>query len=339
MASIAAVKHFVPEQIISNDDLSAFMETSDEWIRTRSGIEQRHWLRRGNEKFKSMTNHEMVYNAALQALNEAGLAKEEVDAIVYATISPDNEVPGSGVLLQQLLGIKDPIPVVEIRNQCSGFIFGLMVARSYVDSGSSKCVLVVGAEIQSSGLDLSTAGRATTVLFADGCGVAVIIPDTCSEGIHQILGIKLVTDGQYADKLGIRYPGFSRPVTVAPDDFDNGATGLFPEMDGKFVFKMASHFMPEVIRDLLKEHDLSPAQLKMIIPHQANQRIIDMLQASFAGEVSVFSNIAHYGNTTAASIPIATSEAISKGLIKSGDLIALVSFGAGFSWGACLIRW
>lgn len=337
MISIAAVEHYVPENIVSNQDLAGFMETSDEWIQTRSGIQQRRWVRRGNEVFKGQTNQEMVAAATDRALKAANLRYSDIDLICYATISPDNEMPGSGVLLKKLLKIERDIPIFEIRNQCSGFLYAVQTARAYLLSGKAKHVLVVGAEIQSSGLDLSTRGRNTAVLFADGAGVFILSKSESKE--RELIALKLHSDGSHDSRLGIKFPGYARQEFVNECDFEGEEPGVYPNMDGKFVFKMASTRMPEVVREILSDSGYSLKDLKVVVPHQANLRIIEMLSANLGPEVRVFSNIQQYGNTTAASIPIALSEASKQGVLKSGDLLCIVSFGAGFSWGAALINW
>jgi 3-oxoacyl-[acyl-carrier-protein] synthase-3 len=334
---ISAVEHFVPENAVTNNDLAAFMDTSDEWIQTRTGIKERHWVRKGNEEFRGITSHEMVCKAAIKAFKASGISARDIDIIFYATISPDNEMPGSGVLLKKLLGIERDIPVFEIRNQCSGFLYALQAARAYTENGKAQNVLVVGAEIQSTGLDLSTRGRNTAVLFADGAGV--IILSASSQNGHKLLNLKLRSSGIYHDKLGIKFPAYARPEYIKVEDFCGDAPGIYPNMDGKFVFKMASVKMPEIVKEILSESGYTLKDLKAVIPHQANLRIIEMLSASLGPEVKVFSNIQQYGNTTAASIPIALSEASKQNYLEKGDLVCLVSFGAGFSWGAALIIW
>lgn len=337
MTYLKSVSGYLPDNIVSNQYLSQFMDTSDEWIQARSGIKERRWLRKGNQVFRGMTNHEMVFNAAKEAINKAQLSLSDIDLIFYATITPDNEMPGSGVYLKKLLGMDQSVPVYEIRNQCSGFLYALQAARAFIENQRSANVLVVGAEIQSSGLDLSTSGRNTAVLFADGAGVAVLSGQ--SEDAHKLLALKLHSDGTFADKLGIKYPGYCRREIIRPADFDSASGEIYPYMDGKFVFKMASIKMPEIINEILSENNYKLEQLKLVIPHQANLRIIQMISASFGDKVKVFSNIQHYGNTTAASIPLALTEAEEQGMMQKGDLICLVSFGAGFSWGAALILW
>lgn len=337
MAYILATEHALPENVIDNQWFTEFMDTSDEWIQTRSGIKQRRWVRKGNQEFKSITNHELVFEATKRALDSANLKASDIDLICYATISADNEMPGSGVYLQRLLALEN-IPVIEIRNQCSGFMYALQTARAFIQNDRASNVLVVGAEIQSTGLDLSTEGRNTTVLFADGAGVVLLGKKPVQGHSPELLNLSLHSDGANYDKLGIRYPGYARNEFLKADDFSSTEKGIYPFMDGKFVFKNASVRMPEVVRSLIRECGFAIEDLKLVIPHQANQRIIEMLAHDLGPAVRVFSNISQYGNTTAASIPIALSEANKQGLLKVDELVCLVSFGAGFSWGAALIK-
>lgn len=349
MATIFGAGHYLPSQIVTNNDLCRFMETSDEWIVTRSGIRERRWLRRGFESqpatasdAEPASNAGMAAEAIRRALAAAEIEVGALDAVFYATITADQEIPGSGSLVQAALGAGRPLPVVEIRNQCSGFLFALQLARAYVQRGTYKTVAVVGCEIQSSGLDLSTRGRNTAVLFADGAGAVILRADSSHDGRARPAGVlidlALHSDGRYADKLGVVAPGFARRCVVDSGDFDGEEPEIFPRMDGKFVFKVASEKMPEVIRELLDRQGLSLDDLSLVVPHQANQRILDMLAQQLGLGDRVYSNIACYGNTTAASIPIALSEVWAAGRLTPGALVALASFGSGFSWAGALIR-
>lgn len=337
MSYLLAVGHAVPSHVVSNESLTEFMDTSDDWIVTRSGIRERCWAREGNKVFRGVSSQELAYSATRDACNRGSVDVNDIDAIVYATISPDNEMPGSAVLLANMLNPSKAISIFEVRNQCSGFLYGMMLANSLIAAGTYKNILLVGVEIQSSGLNLSTVGRNTAVLFADGCGVAIL--SSQSKGaLAKIHRTKLRSDGRYTDKLGIRYPAFARTCPVSVEDFSDEALGMYPEMDGKFVFKAASLAMPSIVKEILQDQGLQLADLDLVVPHQANQRIIDMLSAELGPTVKVFSNIAKYGNTTAASIPIALSESLYDGLITQGQKVCLVSFGAGFSWGAALLE-
>ncbi len=336
MAAILATGSYAPQQVVSNKDLSEYMDTSDQWITERSGIKERHWARRGFDAVGEIGNFGMVERASSIALQRAGLSADDIDGVVYATISADTELPGSGALLQKALFGSRTIPVFEVRNHCTGFLYALSIASAYVNSGEWRYALVIGAEICSSGLNLSTAGRNTAVLFGDGAGVVVL--GASKDAFHGVLKIKLASDGSFADKLGVVAPSFSRAVPISEADFEGEDAAAYPHMDGKLVFKMASLKMAEVLRQVVSETGCQLSDLALIVPHQANQRIIDMLEKELGLQGKVYSNISRYGNTTAASIPIALNEALEIGMIRSGDLISLCAFGAGFSWGATVIR-
>jgi 3-oxoacyl-[acyl-carrier-protein] synthase-3 len=266
-------------------------------------------------------------------LKASRIEKTALSGIIYCTISPDNNFPGSAAMLLRELDLSQGLPVYEVRNHCAGFITGLMIASSLIGSGAWQHALVIGAELQSTGLNLSTAGRNTAVLFGDGAGAAVMGP---GEGI---LDLMLGSDGSYAGKLGVVAPTFVRTPAMLATDFAGLDPNAYPRMDGRLVFKMASQVMPKLVRDITEKNGVSVADLTLIIPHQANQRILDMLGHELGCPDKVFSNIGKYGNTTAATIPIALSEAVQQGRIKQGDLVCLVTFGAGFAWGAALVRW
>lgn len=336
-AFISGVGAAVPSQVVTNEMLSEFMDTSDEWIQQRSGIRERRWARRGFVAEGECSNVDLVARATDLALKQAGLSADDLGAIIYATITADNEFPGSGAALLKLLGIRKTLPIYEVRNQCAGFIYSLLIARTLVESRAHKHVLVVGMELQSTGLLLSTAGRNTAVLFGDGGGAAVVSASEQSD--RGILGIKIASDGAFAEKLGLLAPGFARGYYLRASDFEGEESAAAPRMDGKLIFKMASSRMPEIVRATAQACGVELDEISLVIPHQANQRILDMLAAELGGRVPVYSNIAKYGNTTAGSIPLAMAEAVTEGVVRRGDLICLVSFGAGFSWGAVLLRW
>lgn len=333
MARISGIGFSVPETLVTNDDLSRYMETSDAWIKERAGIESRRWVRKGHEEFLGVRNSELAYKACRAALADCKAGANDIEAIIYATLSPDSEFSGSGWELKASLGMSNAAPIFEVRNQCSGFLYSLSIAQALVDGGAYGRVLVVGSEIHSSGVDLSTRGRNVAVLFGDGAGAAVL------ERGGGIKAISLGCDGNFADKLMVAAPGFSRAAPITQQDFAGDNPAVYPYMDGKFVFKMASTKMPEMVRRVLDQAGVTLSDVALIIPHQANQRIIDMLARELKCPEKVFSNIARYGNTTAASIPIALCEAVAEGRIKRGELLCLVSFGAGFSWGAVLMQW
>lgn len=328
---IAGLGRYLPEKTVTNDDLSKIMETSDEWIRERTGIEQRRYFELGKD-----TTANMGTKAAKMALENAGLQPKDVDFIIFATLSPDYNFPGSGVLVQEELGIRE-IGALDIRTQCTGFIYGLSVADQFIKTGMYDTILVIGSEIHSSGLDMTTRGRAVSVLFGDGAGAAVLRPT--QERNKGILSTHLHAQGKYAEELAVLDPGSSRDIPrVKPEMIENG--GVFPVMNGNHVFKHAVQRFPEVIKESLEMNNYKPEDIDLLIPHQANLRISQYIQNTLGlSDDQVFNNIMRYGNTTAASIPIAMSEAWEQGKIKEGDLISLAAFGSGFTWASALIRW
>ena len=319
----------VPDRVVTNDDLSARMETSDEWIRTRTGIGERRWVAEGE------TGADLALAASRRALEMASIAPSAVDAIVYATSTPDHFAPGNGVFLQRMLGA-GPIPAIDIRTQCSGFVYALSVADAWIRSGMYRTVLVVGAEVQSTGMDVSTRGRNTAVIFADGAGAAVLGAGDDPE--RGILAIDLHSDGTQAEKLWVDAPGSMYHPRVSEEQIREGRH--FLAMDGKEVFRHAVARMPQSVRTVLDAAGATPAELSLLIPHQANLRISEMVQRSLGLDDSqVYNNIQRYGNTTAATIPIALDECVRAGRIQPGDLIALTAFGSGFLWGSAAVRW
>jgi len=319
----------VPERVVSNDELSRSMETSDEWIRTRTGIQERRWVREGE------TGAELGLRASLRALEAASLAAGELDAIVYATSSPDHFAPGNGVFLQRLLGLP-AVPSIDIRNQCSGFVYALSVADAFIRCGQYGRVLVVGSEIQSTGLDVSTRGRNTAVIFADGAGAAVLGPS--EDDGRGILGFDLHGDGVHAEKLWVDAPGSMYHPRVSHEQIEAGRH--FLEMDGKEVFRHAVARMPESVRSVLAATGHTTADLKLLVAHQANLRIAEMVQKALGlRDDQIYNNIMWYGNTTAATIPIGLDECVRSGRIVAGDLVALTAFGSGFLWGSAVVRW
>lgn len=319
----------VPDRIVSNDELSRSMDTTDEWIHTRTGIRERHWVSEGE------TGAGLGLRASERALEMAGLGAAAIDAIVYATASPDHFAPGNGVYLQHLLGI-GPVPAIDIRTQCSGFVYALSVADAWVRTEQYRHVLVVGSEIQSTGLDVSTAGRNTAVIFADGAGAAVLGPSDDRE--RGILGFDLHADGAHAEKLWVDAPGSMYHPRMSCAQVKAGQH--FLQMDGREVFRHAVARMPESARAVLAPHGLAPADLKLLIPHQANLRISEMVQKELGlRDDQIYNNIMRYGNTTAATIPIALDECVRTGRLARGDLVVLTAFGSGFLWGSVAIRW
>lgn len=353
-SKIAGMGYYVPERVVTNDELSEIMDTTDAWIQERTGIRERRYGKKHHE-----TTTSMGAAAARIACERAGISPEEIDFIVFATLSPDYYFPGCGVLLQRELGItKGEAGALDIRNQCSGFLYALSVADQFVKSGMYKNVLVVGAEMHSMGLDFSTRGRNVTVIFGDGAGAAIIQPSP--DDSRGILTTKLHSDGTYAEKLAFINPGahggyhanrteekidlgYPPPDTfgeifITPTMVKEGY--LFPNMEGQFVFKLAIQKFPEVIKEALTELGLQTSDISMFIPHQANLRISQMVQRLLRlRDDQVWNNIQKFGNTTAASIPIALCEAWEAGKIKEGDLVCLAAFGSGFTWASALIRW
>jgi 3-oxoacyl-[acyl-carrier-protein] synthase-3 len=318
----------VPERVVTNDDLSHLMDTSDEWIRTRTGIQQRRWIREGE------TNAELARAASLKALEAAGLEPSAIDVIVYATSTPDHFAPGGGVYLQRLLGV-GAIPSIDIRNQCSGFVYALAIADSFIRVGLYRHVLVVGSEVQSTALDVSTAGRNTAVIFADGAGAVVLGPGGDDRGI---LAFDLHGDGAHAEKLWVDAPGSMYHPRMSAGQIEEGRQYL--QMDGKEVFRHAVARMPESVSAVLATTGHTTGDLDLLVAHQANLRIAEMMQKVLGlRDDQVYNNIMWYGNTTAATIPIALDECVRSGRLEPGDLVAMTAFGSGFLWGSALVRW
>ncbi len=320
---------FVPEKIVTNDDLSKIMNTSDEWIIERTGIKERRWF---NPETDTVAN--MGAKASRIALEQAGLEAKDIEFIIFATITPDYFFPGTGVLMERELGLAG-IPALDLRNACSGFIYGLSVADQYIKTGMYKNILVVGSEIQSSAIDLSDEGRAISVIFADGAGAMVLqAGDQEQQGI---LSTHIHSDGNYAEELCLIDPGSSRKVWLSNEIIHNDS--FKPYMNGREVFKHAVVRFPEVIMEALEANELSISDIDLLIPHQANLRISEFVRRTLKlPDEKVYNNIMRYGNTTAATIPIAFKEAWNEGKIKSGDLVCLAAFGGGFTWASALIR-
>ena len=346
-SGIAGIGMYVPKNIVTNNHLTKYMDTSDEWIQERTGIKERRYADRLGE-----TTTTMGVEAATIAIERAGITAADIDFIVFATICPDYYFPGCGVLLQRAMKMKE-IGALDVRNQCSGFVYALSVADQFIQTGMYKNILVVGSEKHSFGLDFSTRGRNISVIFGDGAG-AVVLQPTAKEG-SGILSTHLHSDGESAELLAMYNPGTHAnhwmPEKLA--DFDQAEIGemfmshamidkaqLFPNMDGPAVFKKAVVKFPEVILEALNKHGFTPADLKMLIPHQANLRIAQYVQQKLKlRDDQVYNNIQKFGNTTAASIPIALCEAWEEGKIRENDLVCLASFGSGFTWASALIRW
>lgn len=346
-SKIAGIGKYLPANVVTNNDLLQYMDTSDEWIQERTGIKERRYAHRTEE-----TTTTMGVEAAKIAIERAGLTPQDIDFIVFATLSPDYYFPGCGVLLQRALHMKE-IGALDVRNQCSGFVYALSVADQFIKTGMYKNILVVGAEKHSFGLDFSTRGRNVSVIFGDGAGAVVLQPSTNDQ--QGILSTHLHSDGESAEILAMYNPGTHANHWKAEQyaDFDEAVIGqmffshkmldkaqVFPNMDGPAVFKKAIVKFPEVIIESLTANGLQTADLNLLIPHQANLRIAQFVQQKLQlKEEQVYNNIQQYGNTTAASVPIALCEAWEKGKIKDGDLVCLAAFGSGFTWASALLRW
>ena len=325
---IAGTGFYVPDRVVTNQDLTEFMDTSDEWIVERTGIRERRWVPEG------MSGAEMARRASEMALQEAGIEASDIDAIVLGTLSPDHFFPGTGVFLQRELGL-EKVPALDIRAQCSGFIYGLSVADAWIRAGQYRTILLVGVEIQSTGIDVSTRGRDIAVLFGDGAGAAVL---TANDGDRGVVATHIHSDGRFAEVLWGEFQSSKHHPRIDTEIIAQGRH--YPTMEGREVFKNAVTRMPEVVREVLDANGLTTEDIDLLIPHQANQRISEMVQRRLRLPAEkVFNNIERYGNTTAATIPIALAEAVRAGRLAQGDLLCLVAFGSGFTWGASLIRW
>ena len=344
---IAGIGKYLPEQVVTNNDLLQYMDTSDEWIQERTGIKERRFAHRTNE-----TTTTMGVEAARIAIERAGITPLDIDFIIFATLSPDYYFPGCGVLLQRAMKMKE-IGALDVRNQCSGFVYALSVADQFIRTGTYKNILVVGSEKHSFGLDFTTRGRNVSVIFGDGAGAVVLQPTTDEQA--GILSTHLHSDGESAEILAMYNPGthanFWKEERYA--DFNEAPIGqmfmshemidnaqLFPYMDGPAVFKKAVVKFPEVIMEALTKNGLTAQDLNLLIPHQANLRIAQFVQQKLGlRDDQVYNNIQYYGNTTAASVPIALCEAWEKGLVKEHELVCLAAFGSGFTWASALLRW
>lgn len=350
---IAGIGYYVPERVVTNEELTRLMDTSDEWIQERTGIKERRYAQKHKE-----TTTTMGARAAERAIADAGIDKQDIDFIIFATLSPDYYFPGCGVLVQRELGITaGEAAALDVRNQCSGFLYGLSIADQFIRSGMYKNILLIGSEMHSMGLDYSTRGRNVTVIFGDGAGAVVIQPT--DQGDEGILTTKLHSDGAYAEKLAFINPGahggyhaahlneevdYGYPDTeygemfITPHMLETGQ--YYPNMEGQFVFKMAVQKFPAVIQEALADTGLQTSDIDMLIPHQANLRISQFVQKRLGlRDEQIWNNIQRFGNTTAASVPIALAEAVEKGAVKRGDLVCLAAFGSGFTWGSALLRW
>jgi 3-oxoacyl-[acyl-carrier-protein] synthase-3 len=319
----------VPPRVVTNHDLARMMDTTNEWIIERTGIEERRWVSEGE------TGATLATEASKHAIERAGLQPRDIDMIIYATLSPDFNFPGTGVFVQRALGLRD-IPCLDIRQQCTGFIYGLSIADAYIRTGAFKHILLIGSEVHSTGLDISTAGRDVTVLFGDGAGAVVV--GRATDEAHLILSTHIHADGSEAEILWTEYPASARHPRITDEAM--AERKHYPVMNGKRVFKHAVTRMPAAIMEGMVTNNLKLADIDLMIPHQANLRINQMVgQMIGLPPEKMHNNIQKYGNTTAASIPICMHEAIELGKIQPGHLVCLVAFGAGLTWGSAFLRY
>jgi 3-oxoacyl-[acyl-carrier-protein] synthase-3 len=328
-AAIAALGTFVPPRVVTNADLAALMDTSDAWIRQRTGIEERRWVAPG------VGASDLALEASRRALAAAGWQPKDVEAIVYATLSPDHFFPGDACFLNAKLGVPG-VPALDVRNQCSGFVYGLSIADAWIRAGVYRRVLLVGAEVQSTGIDATTRGRDVAVIFGDGAGAACV--EATDDPARGVLSVHLHADGRWAKDLWCDAPGSIHHPRASAEQLATGA--VYPHMEGQKVFKHAVVRMPEAVREALAANGLATRDLKLLVAHQANLRIAEAVQRSLElADEQVFNNVQRYGNTTAASIPLCLAEGVEARGVRRGDLVALAAFGAGFTWGAALLRW
>jgi 3-oxoacyl-[acyl-carrier-protein] synthase-3 len=331
-SKIIGLGKYVPEQVVTNHDLSQLMDTSDEWIQERTGIIERRHIKKGDGNSTAT----MGLKAAKQAIERAEIDKNDIELIIFATLSPDYYFPGCGVQIQEMLGIKT-CPALDVRNQCSGFVYGISVADQFIKTGMYKNVLVIGSENHSGGLDMTDRGRHVSVIFGDGAGAAIL---SRSDDTSGILSTHLHSQGEHIDELSLRGPSTEKWVPEIIAENPQEDIPYYPKMNGQLVFKNAVVRFSEVIHEGLAFNKLKKEDIDMFIPHQANLRISQFIQKKLGLEDDqVFNNIQKYGNTTAASIPIALTEAWEEGKINKGDLVVLAAFGSGFTWGSAIIRW
>ncbi|GAK76935.1 3-oxoacyl-[acyl-carrier-protein] synthase [Nonlabens ulvanivorans] len=330
---ITGMGKYVPENIVTNDDLSKLMDTNDAWIQERTGIKERRHIKKGDGNSTAV----MGVKASEMALERAKISKDDIDMIVFATLSPDYYFPGCGVQVQELMGIHT-CPAIDVRNQCSGFVYALSVADQFIKTGMYKNVLVIGSENHSGGLDFTTRGRSVSVIFGDGAGAAVL--SRSEEDGHGVLSTHLHSEGKHALELSLKGPSTNHWVPQLIEENPQEDIPYYPYMNGQFVFKNAVVRFSEVIMEGLKANNLEVSDIDMLVPHQANLRISQFIQKKFQlSDDQVYNNIQRYGNTTAASIPIALCEAWEEGKVKEGDTVVLAAFGSGFTWASAVIKW
>ncbi len=326
---ISGTGFYLPPRIVTNDELSSYMDTTDEWIQERTGIKERRYVDKG------VGPSDLAIPATEQALKAAGLTISDIDFIIFATSTPDFYAPGSGCVLQEKMGFNE-IGALDIRVQCSGFIYGLSIAEQYIRTGNFKNILLIGAEVQSTAMNLTDEGRDTAIIFGDGSGAAII---SATEENKGILSTHMHSEGKYLKELWLEAPASNAGhPRITMEVLDEGKQYL--KMNGKEVFRHAITRFPEVINEALEANNLTSENINLLIPHQANLRITQMVQKRLGlSNDQVFSNIHKYGNTTAATIPIALAEAFNEGRIKEGDILVLAAFGAGFTWASAIMKW
>ncbi len=332
-SKITGLGYYVPENVVTNDDLSKLIDTNDEWIQERTGIQERRHV-----ALEEDTTSGMAIKAAKIAIERAKMDPQDIDFVVFATLSPDYYFPGPGVMIQKELGLRT-VGALDIRNQCSGFIYALSIADQYIKTGMYKNILIIGSEVHSKGLDMTTRGRGVSVIFGDGAGATILTRE--EDTTKGVLSTHLHSEGQHAEELALIAPGMGkRWITDILKDNNPDDESYFPYMNGQFVFKNAVVRFSEVINEGLEANNLQVSDINMLVPHQANLRISQFIQNKFKlTDDQVYNNIQKYGNTTAASIPIALTEAWEQGKIKEGDLVVLAAFGSGFTWASAIIRW
>jgi len=331
-AKITGTGMGVPEQVVTNDELAKRMDTSDEWIQQRTGIQERRWIEDGD------TPASLARAATEQALAQAGLEVGDLDCILLATLSAQHDFPGTSFFLHELLDAGE-IPCVDLRAQCSGFLFALNFADSLVTSGKYERVLVVGAEVHSTGIDISTRGRDVSVIFGDGAGAIIVEANRRDDDPSEILEVRMHAEGKHARRLWIEAPSSAhRPVRLTHEMIDDGR--IFPKMEGRYVFKHAVSRMPEVLLATLGAASLKIEDIDLYLFHQANLRINEAVaQRLEIPEEKVFNNIQKYGNCSAGAIPMLLAEATRQGRLRPGQLVSMTAFGSGFTWASAVARW
>ena len=329
--AILGVGHHVPSKVVTNDDLAKMFETSDEWIQQRTGIRERRWIDEGQ------TPADLATTAAQRALEDAGLEARDLDCILLATLSPEHHFPGTSFFVQHRLGCEDT-PCVDLHAQCTGFLYALSFADSLVASGKYRRVMVLGAEVHSTGLDVSTSGRDVTVIFGDGAGSVIVEANDDANDPGEILAMRLGAQGEHAMRLCVDAPASGRVPRIDHAMIEAGLH--YPHMEGRFVFKHAVRRMPEVLQQALSEARVKLDEVDLFLFHQANLRINEFVaNALEIPEAKMFNNIMRYGNCSAASIPMLLAEATREGRLSRGQLVSLTGFGSGFSWGSAVVRW